>query len=178
MKGTILKQLLFLTVLSISPVAFGQTAAAQKTSGGAMRIRLYFPRADPDKDNELVAVERTVKRTKRTADAALRELFKGVTETDRKNGLDSAFSVASIVTGRAECAREKMKPLGAYYRGVAIEKGVATVNFTPEAECYLQSAIYMMSRVMNPIEATLKQFSTIKEVRFALDGRVITEWDA
>ena len=155
-------------------------AQQKPTSGGGGKtdIKLYFPKEDPDADNELVAVTRSVKKTKSVADAALRELFKGVTEVERKQGLTSAYTVDAVVTGRTECARNLLKPLGEYFIGVSIKKGVATVNFRPEAECYLQSAAFMMSRVMNPIEATLKQFKSIKEVRYALDGKVITEWDA
>jgi len=178
MKNSVQKNYLLLAALflTIFLIGFGQTARAQ--TGGTMKIKLYFPKDDPDADNELVAVERNIKRTNRVADAALRELLKGVTEDERKKGLDSAYSVDSIVTGREECSRDKMKPLAAYYLGVSVKKGTATVNFRAEAECYLQSAAFMMSRVMNPIDATLKQFSSIKEVQYALNGKVITEWDA
>jgi hypothetical protein len=31
---------------------------------------------------------------------------------------------------------------------------------------------------MDPIDATLKQFKSIKEVQYAINGEVITEWDA
>ena len=151
---------------------------AQAQTGGTMKIKLYFPKADPNAGDELVAVERWIKKTTRPADAAVRELLKGATADDRRKGLSSAYAVEDIVTGREECRSEKMKPLAAYLIGVTIRRGVATVNFRPAAECYLQSAASQMSRVMDPIDATLKQFKTIKEVRYALNGKVITAWDA
>lgn len=169
---------LLLAALLFGIFLAGISPAVQAQTGGTMKIKLYFPKDDPNADIELVAVERTIKKTNRVAVAALRELLKGTNEAERKKGLTSAYSVDSIVTGREECSREKMKPLGAYFLGVSIKKGVATVNFRAEAECYLQSAITAMNYVMNPIDATLKQFKSIKEVQYALDGKVITEWDA
>jgi spore germination protein GerM len=143
-----------------------------------MKIKLYFPKDDPDANIELVAIERTIKRTNRVADAAVRELLKGVNDDERKLGLTSVYAVKDIITGREECSSEKMKPLAAYFLGVSVKRGTAIVNFRAEAECYLQSAITMMNFVMEPIDATLKQFPSIKEVQYALDGKVITEWDA
>jgi spore germination protein GerM len=168
--------LLFALLLGVFLTGICSPASAQ--TGGTMKIKLYFPKEDPDADNELVVVERNIKRTNRVADAALRELLKGVTEDERKKGLSSSFSVDSVVVGRDECAHEKLKPLGEYLIGVSIKKGVATVNFRHQAECYLQTTAFMQARTMNPIDATLKQFKTIKEVQYALNGKVITEWDA
>lgn len=156
----------------------GTFSAVQAQTGGTMKIKIYLPKDDPDANVELVAVERTVKRTNRVADTAVRELLKGASETERKKGLTSFYEVKDIITGRDECSSEKMKPLGAYLIGVSIKKGTAIVDFRPEAECYLQSAITMMNFVMEPIDATLKQFSSVKEVQYALNGKVITEWDA
>jgi len=169
---------LLLAALLFGVFLAGISPAVQAQTGGTMKVKIFLPKDDTNGEIELVAVERTVKKTKSVADAALRELLKGASEAERRKGLTSTYSVDSIVTGREECSREKMKPLGAYLIGVSIKKGVATVNFRPEAECYLQSAITAMSYVMNPIDTTLKQFKGIKEVQYALDGKVITEWDA
>ncbi|HEY8561001.1 MAG TPA: GerMN domain-containing protein [Pyrinomonadaceae bacterium] len=178
MKNSIRKHCLLATAVFLGILAVGLVPPTQAQTGATMKIRLYFPKADPDADNELIAVERTIRRTNRAADAAVRELLKGVNETERQKGLASAYAVDSIVTGRTECAREKMKPLAAYFLGVSIKKGTAIVNFRAEAECYLQSAAFQMARVMNPIDATLKQFPSVKRVEYALDGKIITEWDA
>jgi spore germination protein GerM len=170
------KNLLLTLLLGIALFGINQPAAAQ--TGGTMQISIYFPTEEDEAMDKLVMVRRSIKKTTRVAEAALRELFKGVTETEHKQGLTSAYAVTDIVTGRGECQGNKMKPLGAYLIGVTIKRGTATVNFRPEAECYLQSAISQMDRVMNPIEKTLMQFKSIKEVQFALNGKVITEWDA
>lgn len=178
MKNSIQKHFLLFAALLLSIFVFGGAHVSQAQTKGTMKIKLYFPKDDPDANLSLVAVERSVKRTTRVADAAVRELLKGVNESDRKMGLTSVYAVEDLITGRDECAREKMKPLAAYFIGVTVKRGKATVNFRPEAECYLQTTITMMSFVMDPIDATLKQFSTIKEVQYALNGKVITEWDA
>ena len=177
MKTYMRNHLLFAALLlGISLTAALPAANAQ--TGATMKIKIYLPKDDPNAEVELVAVERTVKRTKSVADAAVRELLKGASDDDRKKGLTSFYEVKDIVTGRGECQSDKMKPLGAYLIGVSIKKGTAIVNFRPEAECYLQSAITMMNFVMEPIDATLKQFSSIRKVEYALDGKIITEWDA
>ncbi len=162
-------------LLGIFPAA---STAVYAQTGGTMKIKIYLPKDDPDGNVNLVAVERTVKRSSRVADAAVRELLKGANDAERKKGLTSVYEVKDIITGRGECQSAKMKPLGAYLIGVSIRRGTAIVNFRPEAECYLQSAITMMNFVMEPIDATLKQFPSIKKIEYALDGKVITEWDA
>lgn len=178
MKNSIQKHYLLFAALLFVFFVLGGAPAAQAQAKDTMKIKLYFPKDDPDANLSLVAVERSVKRTNRVADTAVRELLKGVSESDRKMGLTSVYAVENLVTGRTECAREKMKPLADYFIGVSIKRGTAIVNFRPEAECYLQSTVTMMSFVMDPIDATLKQFPTIKKVEYAIDGKVITEWDA
>jgi spore germination protein GerM len=178
MKNLVQKKYLILAALIFGIFTAGICPAARAQTGATMKIKVYFPKDDPNAEIELVAVERTVKRTNRVADAAVRELLKGVGDAERKKGLTSVYAVKDIITGREECSRDKMKPLADYFLGVSIKKGVATVNFRAEGECYLQSAITMMNFVMDPIDATLKQFKSIKEVQYALDGKVITEWDA
>ena len=168
--------LLFAALVFVIFLAGICPASAQ--TGATMKIKIYLPKDDPNAEIELVAIERTVKRTSRTADAAVRELLKGAGESERKMGLTSVYEVKDLITGRDECAPHKMKPLAAYFIGVTIKRGTAIVNFRPEAECYLQSTITMMSFVMNPIDATLKQFKSVKNVEYALNGQVITEWDA
>lgn len=178
MKNSIRKNYLLFAALVLGIFVFGGAHVSQAQTKGTMKIKLYFPKDDPDANLSLVAVERQVKRTSRVAETAVRELLKGVNESERKRGLTSVYAVENLITGRTECAREKMKPLAAYFIGVTVKKGTATVNFRAEAECYLQTTVTMMSFVMEPIDATLKQFPTIKEVQYALNGKVITEWDA
>jgi len=168
--------LLAAVLVSFLAIVGGQSAFAQ--NGATMKIKLFFPKDDTNGEVELVAVERSIPKTARVADAAVRELLKGVGESEKKMGLTSTYEVKDIVTGREECTGSKMKPLGAYLIGVTIKKGTAIVNFRSGGACYLDTAITAADFVMKPIEATLKQFPTIKGVDYAINGKVITEWDA
>lgn len=140
--------------------------------------KTFFPKDDTNGEIEFVAVEREVKKTSAVADIAIRELLKGVNEAEKKLNLISTYEVKDIVNGREECASDKTKPLAAYFIGVKIKKGIAIVNFRSGGACYLDTAITAADYVMKPIEATLKQFPSIKGINYAINGKVITEWDA
>ena len=107
-------------------------------------------------------VKRTVRPTKKLADAALRLLFAGPTVAEKAKGM------------------EGLGPLGEYYRGVSIKDGVAVVNFRPGAEKHLHvsGAACQQEQVLTPIVNTLKRFSTITSVDYAINGKIIEEWDA
>ena len=107
-------------------------------------------------------VVRKVAPTKRTADAALRLLFAGPNVSEQAKGM------------------EGLGPLGEYYRGVSIKDGVAVVNFRPGAEKYLHvlGPACGQERVLTPIVKTLKRLGTITSVDFAINGKIIEEWDA
>lgn len=106
--------------------------------------------------------KRKITATKQTANAALKLLFAGPTAEEKAKGAGS------------------LAPLGDYYLGVSIKKGVAIVNFRPGAEEHLHvnGAICQSEHVTTPIEKTLKQFTTIKSVEYAINGKIIEEWDA
>ena len=107
-------------------------------------------------------VKRSVPPTKKLADAALRLLFAGPTVAEQAKGMES------------------LGPLGKYYRGVSVKDGVAVVNFRPGAEKYLHvlGPACKQEQVLTPIVETLKRFSTIKSVDYAINGKIIEEWDA
>ena len=107
-------------------------------------------------------VKRKTLVTKRPADAALRLLFAGPTDAEKAKGMES------------------LAPLGDYYLGVSIKRGVATVNFKPGAEKYLYvlGPNCRQEQVLTPIANTLKRFPSIKKVDYAINGKVIEEWDA
>src|SRR4030095_14784862 len=75
---------------------------------------------------------------------------------------------------------EGLGQLGEYYRGVSIKDGVAVVNFRPGAEKYLHvlGPACGQEKVLTPIVQTLKRLSTITTVDFAINGKIIEEWDA
>ena len=75
---------------------------------------------------------------------------------------------------------EAIPSLSDYYIGLTIKKGIAIVNFRPGAEEYLHVSgpICMQNQVLMPIKKTLKQFPSIKDVDYAINGKIIEEWDA
>ena len=107
-------------------------------------------------------VKRRVKPTRKLADAALRLLFAGPNVSEQAKGM------------------EGLGPLGKYYRGVSVKDGVAVVNFRRGAEKHLHvlGPACRQEQVLTPIVETLKRFSTIKSVNYAINGKIIEEWDA
>lgn len=171
MKITFIIASLIIAVGFTSTSTFAQSKQTQK-------IKIFLLRDNPDIDTDVVAVERTIPKTTRLADAAMRELLKGATAEENKRGLITLFEPSSIVTGREECTGDKIGPLAQYYIGVTIKRGVAILNFRKGALCYFDTAISQATRTMSPIEATMTQFKSIKSVEYAINGKIITEWDA
>lgn len=65
------------------------------------------------------------------------------------------------------------------YIGVSIQNGVATINFRSGASVYLnQAPAGISAEYTNSMRKTLLQFATITRVQFAIDGSIITDWDA
>jgi len=94
-------------------------------------------------------VERTIPKTPRVADAALRLLF-----------------------------QEELTELLPVFQGVTISGGVARLDFRPEALTYLNSAACMQQTFKAPIEKTLKEFPTVQRVEYSINGKLFEEWDA
>lgn len=107
-------------------------------------------------------VKRSVKPTKKLAHAALQLLFAGPTVAEQAKGM------------------EGLGPLGKFYRGVSIKNETAVVNFRPGAEKYLYvlGPACQQEKVLTPIVETLKRFGTIKSVDYAINGKIIEDWDA
>lgn len=171
--------LLFTTILLFCFLFIGISEASAQPKTKSVPIKLYFWPKDDDtfEMSVLVEVTRRIKPTSRMADAAIRELLKGVTAEEKAKGLSSAYGPDSLVQG-GDCAESTMKPLLNYYIGVTIRKRVATVNFREPAMCYLNSTAAMQQVVKGPMEKTLLQFKTIKDWKIAINGRVVDEWDA
>lgn len=131
-----------------------------------IELWIYFTNPKlPDWANTCGAGEFVVRKvapTKQTANAALKLLFAGPMVAEQAKGMVG------------------LAPLGDYYRGVSIKDGVAIVNFRPGAEKYLHvsGAACQQEQVLTPIVKTLKRFSTIKSVDFAINGKIIEDWDA
>lgn len=137
-----------------------------RKAGREIKLQLFFTNPNhPDFATTCGAgefVERSIPATKRLADAALRLLFAGPTAEEKAKGMES------------------LEKLGKYYLGVSIKKGVAIVNFRPGAEepLYTGGPACRQEQAHTPISKTLLKLGTIKEIRFAINGKIIEEWDA
>ena len=143
---------------------YGQSESGMKTRE-QIEIKIYFTNPKlPEFANTCGAgefVRRKIASTKQVADAALKALFSGPTAEEKTKGMESTDS------------------LGDYYIGVTVRKGTAVVNFRPGAEKYLHvtGPICQQETVLTPIVKTLKQFKSIRSVDYAIDGKVIQDWD-
>lgn len=172
---------LLFAVQSAAFVTYGQVSPAAEKSAQTnlkranpvaqrtrreIELQLFFSNPKhPDFETTCGAgefVKRKTPATKRLADAALRLLFAGPTAEEKAKGMES------------------LPPLGDYYLGVSIKKGVAIVNFRPGAEEHLRVSgpACMQEQVLTPIAKTLMQFGRIKSVDYAINGKIIEEWDA
>jgi spore germination protein GerM len=105
---------------------------------------------------KICAVTITIPKTKAVAKAALDELVKGATETEKAQNLSSIFSIEtkSII------------------KSVNVNKGAAYVNLDNWVIENLGTATTSCGAFtfITPIEKTLQQFPSVKRVFFAIEG--------
>jgi hypothetical protein len=149
-----------------APTSPEVTTPATSTPGpspATMTVKVYFhkgPGADPTK---LFAVKRTVPRGPQVATAALTELLAGPTSAERDAGYWSMFS---------ERTADRL-------RSVRIGNGVGYADFRdfsriiPNASSSTGSAV-----LLSELDATLKQFGTVRTTVYSFDGTVAPfyEW--
>jgi spore germination protein GerM len=150
---------LFLALLALSVPSVAQTSQT-------MTIKIYFhpDKLDPDiMDCQKIApTTRTIPKTASVATAALQELFKGPSEEERKSF--SGFGPPET---------------NGILKRVKVKNGAAYVNFNKvfleqmgNASSSCGGGFFLM------IEGTLKQFPTIKNVYYAVEGNTndFYEW--
>ena len=128
------------------------------TFAQTQNVKLFLVNATlhPNNDNcdKVAAVTRAVPVTPAVASAALRALFRGVTETEKSAGYESLFSeeTANIL------------------KKINIKSGVAYVNLTDEVRTKLGNATSSCGRAtfFAQTEQTLMQFTAVKKVVFAI----------
>jgi germination protein M len=108
-------------------------------------LQVWFTR-----DDGLVSVRRTHQPTPLVATTAIKSLLDGPTADERVMGFASAV------------------PTGTKLLGIAIHKGVATVDLTSEFQNGAGSRSMQMR--LGQVVYTLTQFPTVQKVRFHLDG--------
>jgi spore germination protein GerM len=128
-----------------------------------VKIKLYFSNSKLSGNNsdcnKSYPVERTISKTPAIATAALHQLFLGPTAEEVSKGYSSLFS-------------DKTRSI---LRSVEIANSVAYVNLVdirqiiPNASTSCGAASFLAQT-----GATLKQFSTIKKVIYAIDGKTST----
>lgn len=72
----------------------------------------------------------------------------------------------------------RIDPLGSSFLGATSQGGVVTLNFSKSALQYLNSAPGIQSAFLNPIKQVLLQIHGVEKVQYAIDGQIITNWDA
>lgn len=125
------------------------TSAPSGTPTNTTKLSIYFLRGAM-----LGVAERRVPRTKAVAAAAMRELCRGPTATERSAGLDTAI------------------PAGTEPGSISISDGIALVDLSSH---YADGggSQSMMARVAQVVY-TLTRFPSIKAVSFSLDGSPIS----
>lgn len=157
-----LRPLIILVTILVS----GPSIEAQKD--GYMTVTLFFhnEHRNPNMEDcrKVFPTMRRVPLTKAPANAALTELFKGVTEDEKKKEFWSP---------EAEKTRGILKSIN-------VKGSIAYVNFTKAM--YEQMGIATTScggsAFFSSVEKTLLQFSTIRKVVYAIEGspRDFYEW--
>ncbi len=70
-------------------------------------------------------------------------------------------------------------PLAAYYRGARLHKNTVIIAFSGEAMRYLNSTVSIQQVVKGAIEQTIRlHFPSVKIIKYEIDGKIVSEWDA
>jgi spore germination protein GerM len=145
--------LLVMLFLFIAPVTYGQP---QQT----MTIKLYLPNAKRDSGDcsvKVYPVTRTIPKTDAVARAALEQLFAGPTSLEKADGFYSDFSEAT----KSFLISVNLKNKAAYVNLRDLTSTSSIGNFTTSCGG---------SNFFGQVENTLKQFSSIKKVFYAMEG--------
>lgn len=149
----------------VSSATESTTEPTEALLPGIMNLKVYFGnrRFNPDGDcGRVYSLNRDIPLTQAVAKASLRELFAGPTLKEKEEGYTSFFSE------KTENILKKIK----------IENGVAYVDLAdirtiiPNASTSCGGAQFLAE-----VDKTLKQFSTIKKVIFAINGDPKTFYD-
>lgn len=139
------------------------TEPEQKT----MRVKIYFnnTKLNPNSEDcsKVFLVDRLVLKTETPAVTTLQELFKGPNEGEKNQGYTSWFS-------------DKTQDI---LKSLKVVEGTAYVNLKDVREIIPNaSASCGSAQFLAEVETTLKQYSAVKTVIFAIEGKPETfyEW--
>jgi hypothetical protein len=128
---------------------------------GVIQVTLYFVLGE-----QLQPVQRTIPRTQGIGTAALEELLWGPPPLNLA-GFETAIPTPEQVLNYH--ARESGWGPRVTLRGLSIIDGVATADFSQELRSYAGGSLRVML-IRQQITQTLLQFSTVQEVRIAIEG--------
>ena len=129
-------------------------------------VFLVNPKLYPNNDNcdKVAASIRTISATPAVANAALVELFRGLTDSEKSAGFESLFS----------------SDTSQILKKINVRSGIAYVNLTDNVRTSLGNATSSCGRAtfFAQIERTLKQFKTVKSIYYAIDDepKAFFEW--
>ncbi len=128
-----------------------QTISPEETT----KVKIYFnnSKLDPEVScNKVFAVEREILKTPAVGQAALENLLKGPTDTEKAEGYSTSIN--------PEVKIQKL----------IIDNGTAKVDFDEQLEFQVGGSC-RVAAIRAQITQTLKQFSTVKEVIISINGR-------
>ncbi len=129
---------------------------ANMNAAETMTVKVFFGNSilDPEvldcKKN--FPVERVIPKTLAVGRAALEELLKGPTESEKAKGYFTSINP------------------GVKIQSLTIENGVARVDFNEQLEFQVGGSC-RVAAIVSQIRETLKQFPTVDEVIISIDGR-------
>ncbi|MCK9185862.1 GerMN domain-containing protein [Candidatus Gracilibacteria bacterium] len=139
-------------VFKTEPAEIVQTAEAAQAS---QTVKVFFSNLKKDPEmldcEKVYAVERKIDATKSVATRALEELLKGPTSAEKANGYFTAIND------------------GVKINKISIIKGVAYVDFTETLQQGVGGSCKTLN-IISQIKETLKQFSSVKEVKISIEG--------
>lgn len=126
-------------------------ALSEETS----EVKIYFNNGNLDPEascNKVFAVERDISKTTAVGRAALEELLKGPTDTEKTEGYSTSINP------------------GVKIQKLTIENGVARVEFDEQLEFQVGGSC-RVTAIRAQIVETLKQFPAVNEVIISINGR-------
>jgi germination protein M len=134
-----------------------QTISQSNQTSKTLTVNVYFGKknylSDPTDTLCAHAVSRTVPYTTGVTQAALVELFKGPTVSEKKQGYYGCFFSTNVTV-----------------KSVKIENGIATVDFSKEYMEGCGGASSCSQAARNAIKNTLTQFPSIKNIQILIEG--------
>ena len=128
----------------------------QKSSSAKNVVKAYFNNNQMDPEyscNKVFPLEREVPKTTAVAKAAVEELLRGISLSEKNAGYFTSINE------------------GVKIQSLIIENGVAKVDFNGQLEFQVGGSCKAQA-IRAQIEQTLKQFSTVRSVAISIDGRI------